>query len=246
MQLKQLILLPFFLGIGTMSLAASDGSDTQEIRAILAERVPEIEITSIEPSPVPGIFELISTGEIFYVSADGKFIFDGNLIDLENRNNLTTARMGSVHMSLINDIGEGNMLVFEPKGEAKRAITVFTDTSCPYCSKLHAEIDDLLDNGIKVRYLMFPRAGLGSPAHQELESVWCADNQQEAMTIAKAGGSITEKSCDNPIESHIELAQQVGLRGTPLIYLDSGQVIPGYQPASDLVEMINESEPLLN
>ena len=244
MRFKSIFSAVILLGFGTTAMAAGSDSQTEDIRKILGEKLPEIEISSVGPSPVAGVFELISAGQIYYVTGDGKYIFDGNLIDMESRTNLTTARLGGVHMSLINAMGEDNMLIFQPEKSAERSITVFTDTSCPYCSKLHAEIDVLLEHGVSVRYLMFPRAGIGSQAHRDLESVWCADNQQEAMTTAKAGGSIPTKTCDNPIESHIALAEQVGLRGTPLIYIDDGQMIPGYRSADDLVEMIQNSEPL--
>ena len=79
------------------------------------------------------------------------------------------------------------MLIYEPDNYSGRSITVFTDTSCGFCRKLHQEIDQILDAGIAVRYLLFPRAGLGSAAHKNLESVWCSDNPQEAMTVAKFG-----------------------------------------------------------
>jgi thiol:disulfide interchange protein DsbC len=122
---------------------------------------------------------------------------------------------------------------------------VFTDISCGYCRRLHAELDTLLDAGVRVRYLLFPRAGMGSQGQKDLESVWCADDPQAAMTNAKAGGKIEPKSCDNPIAKHVALAERVGLRGTPLIYTDSGEKIPGYREASALVKMIEASKPLV-
>lgn len=136
------------------------------------------------------------------------------------------------------------MLIYEPAEPSTRSITVFTDISCGYCRRLHAELDTLLEEGVRVRYLMFPRAGIGSQGHKDLESVWCADNPQEAMTNAKAGGKIVAKSCPNPIEEHVALAERLGLRGTPLIYTDGGEKIPGYREASALVAMVNASEPL--
>ena len=119
------------------------------------------------------------------------------------------------------------MLIYEPEGPSERSITVFTDISCGYCRRLHEDIDALLDEGVRVRYLLFPRAGLGSQGHKDLESVWCAEDPQAAMTAAKAGARITPATCENPIESHIALAEQVGLRGTPLIYLDTGRARAG-------------------
>ncbi len=139
-----------------------------------------------------------------------------------------------------------NMLIYEPEVPSNRSITVFTDISCGYCRRLHGEINTLLDEGVRVRYLLFPRAGLGSQGHKDLESVWCADDPQAAMTNAKSGGKIDPKSCDTPIESHVALAERLGLRGTPLIYTDSGVKIPGYREAAILAGMVNDSKPLAN
>jgi len=219
-------------------------ADIDHIQSMLAVHLPDIPVTSVQASPVAGLYELISSGQIYYVSADGKHIIDGDLIDMANRTNLTTARKGNLHLELINDVDEKEMLVYETPEPSERAITVFTDVSCGFCRKLHAELDELLEGGVRVRYLMFPRAGIGSQAHKDLESVWCADDPQDAMTQAKAGASITAASCQNPIESHVELAEKVGLRGTPLIYLDNGEMIPGYRSAEQLVQMIHASEPM--
>ena len=227
-----------------MSFAAD--AETDAVLKKFEERIPGMPITSIEKTPVPGIYEIVSEGQVYYTTEDSRYMFRGNLIDLERREDLTAARLSGIQMTLVNALGDDNMLIYEPEETAERTVTVFTDTSCPYCSKLHAERDELLAAGVRIRYLMFPRAGVGSDAHRQLESVWCADDPQAAMTTAKAGGSVPEKTCDNPIESHIALAEQVGLRGTPMIFLDSGEVIPGYQPASELVRMIKESEPLQN
>jgi len=218
--------------------------EVENIRKMLAERLPDINVGSLQLSPVIGLYELVSDGQIYYVSADGNYIFDGDLIDMEKRKNLTTARKGGLHLKLINSVDEKDMLVYETPEPSERSITVFTDISCPYCRKLHAELDQLLDSGVRVRYLMFPRAGLGSQPAKDLESVWCADDPQAAMTAAKAGGNIVPLTCENPIASHVALADKVGLRGTPLIYLDDGQVIPGYRSARELVQMINSTEPL--
>jgi thiol:disulfide interchange protein DsbC len=229
----------------SISVGASANEQTIEhIRKMLDQRLPDIDVTSVQPSQVTGVYELVSDGQIYYVSADGNYIFDGDLIDMEKRQNLTTQRKGGLHLALINELEEKDMMIYETPDQSQRSITVFTDVSCGYCRKLHAELDELLEGGVRVRYLMFPRAGLGSQAHKDLESVWCAEQPLDAMTTAKAGGEIVPASCENPIESHVQLAEKVGLRGTPLIYLDNGQMIPGYRSASQLVQMIRSTEPL--
>ena len=57
------------------------------------------------------------------------------------------------------------MIVYKAPNE-KHSITVFTDISCGYCRKLHRELNDLLDAGITVKYLAFPRGGLQVQAMQ--------------------------------------------------------------------------------
>ena len=215
-----------------------------EVIQRLNEQLPGIAITEVTVSTIPGLYEVTTGGEIYYVDESAKYLIDGNLIRLSDRANLTDARLGRIHMGMIDEMDEKDMLIYEPEEESNRSITVFTDISCGYCRRLHAEIDTLLDEGVRVRYVLFPRAGLGSQGHKDLESVWCAENPQEAMTIAKAGGQIEPKTCDNPIEAHVALAESLGLRGTPLIYTDGGEKIPGYREASVLVSMVQGTEPM--
>jgi len=173
--------LLFSIEIPVAISAETDAIDT-ELRKLISERFDSLEITELTPSPVKGVYELISNGQIFYISDDANHLFTGALVDTQSRSDLTAARKGKVHLGLINQIDEKDMLIYEANSAPHATMTIFTDTSCPYCSRLHAEIDELLDEGIRVRYLMFPRAGLGSSTHQELESVWCAKNPHEAMT----------------------------------------------------------------
>ncbi|MFK7892466.1 MAG: DsbC family protein [Granulosicoccus sp.] len=225
---------------------AADPDLVESIHAKLEERLPGIAISEINATPFAGVYELVTDGQIYYVDEAAEYLIDGNLIQISDRANLTDARLGGMHMSMIDDIGEENMLIYEPEEPSSRSITIFTDISCGYCRRLHAELPTLLEEGVRVRYLMFPRAGLGSQGHKDLESVWCADNPLEAMDNAKAGGEIEPASCENPIEQHVALAERVGLRGTPLIYTDSGVKVPGYREAEALATMVNNSEALSN
>jgi len=233
--------LCFVLSFTALSASADELGDLREnIEALL----PGVPVSSVSETPVDGLYELIAGGQLYYVNKTGEYLLDGNLIQLNNRHNLTEARLGKLHFGMFAEIGEENMLIYEPPTKSNRSLTIFTDISCGFCRRLHAEIDTLMEEGVRVRYLLFPRAGLGSQGHKDLESVWCADDPQAAMTRAKAGGRIDAKSCDNPIESHVALAERVGLRGTPLMYLDSGERIPGYREATIIANMIHGSEPL--
>jgi thiol:disulfide interchange protein DsbC len=93
--------------------------------------------------------------------------------------------------------------------------------------------------GIKVRYLMYPRAGVGSESFAKAVAVWCADNRQEALTRAKNGEQVESKSCTNPVKEQFELGQRLGVRGTPSMILDNGEMVPGYVPPAQLAQMLD-------
>lgn len=226
--------------------SAADEIPVAQITEALAELAPHIEVTEVTESGLPGIYEVTSHGTIYYLSPDVRYLFEGSIHDLHTQQNISEARRGKLQTSLLNEVAENEMLVFNNHANsADRWITVFTDTDCGYCQKLHEEVPQLTSAGIQVRYLMYPRAGLESDSFRELQSVWCADDQQSAMTVAKSGGSVAHASCDNPIEEHMDLAHKVGLRGTPLIYLDNGTRVSGYRPANELIGMIENSEPMM-
>ncbi len=120
----------------------------------------------------------------------------------------------------------------------KASVTVFTDVDCGYCRKLHGQMEGYLAKGIEIRYLAFPRAGVGSPAYQKMVSAWCAPDQQDALTKLKAGKGIESRSCENPVASHYALGNAIGVTGTPALVLESGELIPGFQTPDQLARIL--------
>ncbi len=229
-------------------LAAQADDDTAQLdklRTLLQTNLSDIPIDHLSATRVPGIFEVISEGQVYYVDSTASYLFDGSLVDLKARQNLTEQSMVAQNLRYIDAIGEENMLIYKSDDTAPtRSMSVFTDLDCPFCQRLHSELDILLDAGVSVRYLLFPRAGLNTQAHKNLESVWCANDKHAALTAAKRGELAPTASCENPITQHVALAQQLGLTATPMIYLDDGQRINGYLDAHTLLEVFDESVPL--
>lgn len=226
-------------------LQASDELDA--VRAKMQTNLADIPIDHLGTTPVPGVFEVISEGEVYYVDSTVSFLFDGSMVDLKGRKNLTQLSMTAQNLRYIDAIGEQNMLIYNSTDkDSTRRISVFTDLDCPYCARLHNELEVLTDAGVTVRYLLFPRAGLNTPAHKKLENVWCASDQNAELTAAKKGAATSTATCDNPVEQHFALGRQLGLTATPMIFIDDGQRINGYLDAQTLLEVINESEPLVH
>ncbi|WP_405118682.1 bifunctional protein-disulfide isomerase/oxidoreductase DsbC [Pseudomonas leptonychotis] len=227
--------------VSTMSIAADAD---QAIRNTLKAIDPTMAVEAIAESPMPGVYQVeLAGGRQLYTSADGQFLLQGYLFQVKNGKpvNLTEAAESRGVVKLLDAIPASEMVVFAPK-QPKTHITVFTDTDCGYCQKLHSEVPELNRLGVEVRYLAFPRQGLESEAAKELSNVWCAKDQQDAMNRAKSRQSVADAQCDSPVAKQFALGQMIGVSGTPAIVLANGKIIPGYQPAPQLAKIALESK----
>lgn len=218
-------------------------SDPNVIRQAVIKAMPGSEIDSISLSPVDGLYEVVVGPSLFYVSTDGRHLFNGNLYDLQapaNKRDLTEPKLAQARIGAMRKVGDENMIVFKSPNQ-KYAVSVFTDVDCGYCRKLHSEIDQYLAEGITIQYLFYPRAGLNSESYKKAVAVWCSDDRQSSLTKVKKGESIDMQTCDNPIGSHVELATSLGIRGTPMIVTGSGEVLPGYVPAKSLSSRLQQT-----
>jgi thiol:disulfide interchange protein DsbC len=197
----------------------------------------------ISPSPIPGLYEVVAGAQIMYVSIDGRYLLQGDLYDLDHRENLTESTRATQRKKLIDGVDESTMIIFKPENKkVKHKITVFTDIDCGYCRKLHREIQTYLDEGIEIRYLAFPRSGANTKSYYKAVTVWCSDDRKAAITEAKSGTPQPRKDCKNPVLKHMDLADRFGVSGTPTIVMDNGDVVPGYVPAKRLAAMLSSGE----
>ena len=238
------------LAAALLSLCSAQAvADQAAIKKSLAQILPDYEVNSIHETPVPGLFEVLIGTDVLYVSKDGRYMVQGRMIDLTSKEDLTETsprleqarqKEAKDRAAAIKKLGEDQMIVFAPEGKPTYTVTVFTDIDCGYCRKLHGDMAGYNAEGIKVQYLFFPRAGVGSPSFDKAVSVWCADDRRTALTDAKAGQSIPDKKCPNPVKEHLEMGEQMGVSGTPAIVLENGEMIPGYVPPKRLAAMLKE------
>lgn len=207
------------------------------VRDRLGQAFPGMNVSEVRNSPISGVYEVTIGPEIAYVSEDGKYMVHGDLLDLGSQKNLTELRRQDVRSKLMADVGEDNMIIFGPD-KPKYTVSVFTDIDCGYCRKLHQEIKDYEANGIAIRYLFFPRAGVQSDSGRKADAVWCAKDRHDALTRAKRGETLPAGKCETPIANHYQLGVEVGVRGTPAIISEDGRMIPGYQPPAQLLRTL--------
>lgn len=210
------------------------------IRASLERLAPGISIDRIQPSQVPGLAEVATSGHVVYVTNDGKYLMQGTLIDINTRENLTDRGVAGLRKVALDKIGMDRRIVFAPSdGNIKHRVTVFTDIDCGYCQKLHAGIAEYNKLGIAVEYLFFPRTGIGSESYDKAVSVWCSADRKTALTESKAGKPQSKKTCNNPVAMDYELGQQVGVDGTPAIFAADGSQVGGYVEPKAMLERLD-------
>jgi len=215
--------------------ATAGAASPEELEAKLRQLIPpQNKIESVAESAMPGVYEVVVGGRTVYVYSTDGHLLVGEAYDIEKKVTLASIKQGVRVREMLAEADPSSMIVMKPK-ETKRVLTIFTDIDCGYCRKLHDEVPDLLEAGIEVRYLMFPRAGLGSGSFAKAVSAWCADDKVDAITRAKGGQEIEAKTCENPIADQYDLGQKVGVTGTPTIIFDDGTVVPGYLPKDRLI-----------
>jgi thiol:disulfide interchange protein DsbC len=233
-------MLKYALLVLSLLVVSAVQADNNELRKKIEKSLPDVKVTSLKAVDDTGFYEAVINGQILYFSEDGRYVIQGDMVSLDTRTNLTEQRRVSLRKDALAKLDEKDMIIFGPK-QAKYTITVFTDIDCGYCRKMHAEMEKYNELGIRVRYLSFPRGGIDSKSYDDAVNVWCAADRQKAMTKAKQGQEIPAKTCTNPVKAEFELGQQLGVQGTPSIFLESGQNLPGYLPPEKLIQVLEEN-----
>lgn len=226
------------------SLPFSAVSANDNISKTLAE--VGLNVQEVKASPMPGVAQVLTDQGLFFMSEDGRYLIAGNVLDLQQwqtvRGQRVPTNLKDQLMAPIiqQKLAEQKDQVIEYKApKEKYVVHVFTDPSCGYCRKLHQEMKDYHNAGITVRYLAYPRAGVGSETGLQMQHVWCAKNKNAAMDNAKADKAVAKAMCQNPVASQYALGQFFGINGTPAMILPDGNIIPGYMPAAALLQQLS-------
>ncbi len=214
----------------------------EKLEKTLTKSMPGLNIDSIRTTPMPGIFEIVSGGDVAYVSADGVHMIQGTLYNVPERKNLSEATLGGMRQKLMASIDPSALVVYPAKGKALHTITVFTDPSCPYCKQLHKEVDKLNEMGVTVKYALYARSGNRNLTGRQLQEVACSKDAKRELERFFNSPSQPSEGADckaaTALDHLASLAPKVGLEGTPHIVTDSGLSFSGYRPAADLFKVL--------
>lgn len=221
-----------------------DVVDTSSITNLLTMRLGgRVDVAPPVAMPVKGVYQTRFGDQYGYLIENGRYLFIGDLIDLETAKNFTEIARRDISVKKLAAFADEDMIIYPTKGETKETITIFTDTSCPYCKRLHEESQHLIDAGIQVQYLPFPRGSKNGPGYKTLQQVWCAEDRGHAMHIAKEteiGELDNDGSCvqASVVDKGFIIGNEIGVTGTPAIITSSGEKIDGYVPYARLIPML--------
>ena len=251
---KKLLASAGALGLATLALAGAAPAEDEAKAATVPAQVEKalrgkfanpalgLEVDSVAVSELPGMYRVqLRQGPILYATGDGAHFILGDLYGVAATGfvNLTERQRSENRRLALADVAGAKTIVFPAEGRIRAHVTVFTDVSCFYCQKFHREVPELNRRGVEVRYLAYPREGIGSAGFRQLASAWCADDRPSTLTRLKNGETLPANVCTgNPIAEQFELGQQLGVRGTPAIVTPLGEMIPGYRSADDLMALL--------
>nr|WP_049623150.1 DsbC family protein [Frateuria defendens] len=236
------------LAVGALA-AEGDGVDAnaeKTVRQAIQGLSSQVKVDSVARSPLPGFYQVIASGHLVYVSTDGKYMLNGDLVDLARKDNLSEDAWAGFRKSELAKVPAAQRIVFGPPNP-KYTVTVFTDVTCGYCRAFHEHIAEINKAGIAVQYLAWPREGVSTtagndtPTYKEMVSVWCAADRNRAFSDAIIQGKApSPASCPTPVKEQFDLGVKLGVNGTPTIVAPDGRVLGGYVAPDVLLKLLQK------
>lgn len=211
------------------------------IRKNLAERLPDFpKIDEITKTPIPGLWELRIGSELFYSDEQGNHIVQGTLFDTKAKVNLTDKRIAKLTAIDFDQLPLKDAMVVK-QGTGARKMAVFADPNCGYCKRFERDLLTVKD--VTVYTFLYPV--LGPDSNDKSRSIWCSKDAQKTWRAWMIDGATPAKvtgSCDTAaIERNSAFGRKYRINGTPAIFFEDGQRVPGAMPAADVEKRLAEA-----
>jgi thiol:disulfide interchange protein DsbC len=204
-------------------LLSSADTDADAIKSAIEQRHSGISVKDVQPSPIPGLYEVFAGGQIIYASKNAEYVLVGaTLFEDASKRNLTSSRMQELTRIDFSTLPLQDAIEIK-KGNGKFKFAVFSDPDCPYCKSLETGLEKLGMSDYTAYVFLFPLEEIHKEARWKAEAVWCAKDRQTTWHDWMVDSKPLEKaSCDNPLDRNLKLGDKIGVQGTPSIYLSNG------------------------
>jgi thiol:disulfide interchange protein DsbC len=219
-------------------LSSSALAGESEIRQSLQNKFPTIgKIEHVVKTPYSGLYEVVIGDQLLYTDAKGEYLFDGHVIELKNRRDITEERR-RVLFAIDFDKLPLDIAIKRVKGDGSRRMAYFTDPNCGYCRKLEEELSKVTD----VTLYMFVGPIFSPQSANLVRNVKCAKEPLKAWDeLMLKRTAPAEASCNTETDKVMALAKKMNVNGTPNLVFGNGEQVPGYLPAEELEKRLDAS-----
>ncbi|MGA7949580.1 MAG: DsbC family protein [Thiobacillaceae bacterium] len=231
----------FVAGLVLFGLPTLASSGEADIRKVISAKYPGADISAVHKTPYGGLYEVLIDGDVIYATANGKYLFIGNVVDTATKRNLTAARMAKLQEVKWDSLPFSHAIKIV-KGDGSRKLAVFSDPDCPYCKRFENELTKV-DN-VTIYTFLTPIASLHPGAINVAKQIWCEKDRVTAWHdyMLKAEKPKATATCNNPVDENIALSNQLKVSGTPTLIFENGQRVAGMVPADKLETLLTAAE----
>jgi thiol:disulfide interchange protein DsbC len=221
------LLLAAFLALAAGLPAAAQ--DLDRVKSDLKKKFPEAQVESVRKSGYGNLLEVVGAGEVFYTDEKTTFLLLGSLIDTKTRENVTEARMRKLSAIKFEALPL-DAAIKVVRGNGSRRIAIFADPNCGYCKRFERELVNV--NDLTVYTFLYPI--LSQDSSDKSKAIWCAPDRSKAwMDLMLKDALPAEKAaagCETPIERVLAFGRDKRISGTPTIFFEDGERVPGAIP----------------
>jgi len=228
--------------------ATSKKSDNQVILSSSAKRINDFFNHSTEVSIKrfnQQLLEVTIGARSVFASNDGRYLYVGKVIDTQDKVDISEELAQAHRQNKLAMFDNSNQLSFPATIKEQYEVTLFTDIDCGYCRRFHNNMAQYNALGIRINYLMLPRAGKNSTSYHKTVAVLCSTNPQENMTLAMQGKysvptSAKDTRCRSKLNEQMLLANELGITATPTILFANGKIIEGVVSPEQLLAQLKQ------
>ncbi|ROR01927.1 DsbC family protein [Desulfosoma caldarium] len=233
-----------FLVFGSPGPEASSAVSCPDI-AVVQERLSNafqgrnVTAKAIEPSPVSGLCQVHvrvnEKSQILYTDPSGRYLILGQILDAQEKKNLTRARLEEFNRLTAQDKEALDDLVAFTLGPATAPHTVYfvTDPQCPYCKRAETTLEAMASEGVlQVRYVLYPLPMHPGARESCIALVCDKKGHDDFKKNYKSDNQCPEGT--NKIDATMKFMQAHGINGTPTYIFSDGTFRSGVMDRSAL------------
>ena len=237
---RVLVPLAASLIAATAHTAPAKADATATLKQNIESRFPGAHVLDVQPSLIPGLYELFMGDQIVYSDANGDYLIVGSMIETQTHQNMTEARLNE-HGKIDFGVLPLQQAIKVVKGNGSRKFAVFSDPDCPYCQLLEKNL--LSVNDFTMYVFLFPIAALHPQAPVKAHAIWCAPDRAAAWNKWMHEKTLPPtKSCSgDPIDALQKVGDTLHINSTPTLFFTNGSRIAGAIPATELEKALSSA-----